>query len=349
MTPEPPLEYMLDQPSGPPAGRDELAAIVARSSRRRTRMAAAGMAGTLLVGAVGGWAIASQSKSDNRVMASATSPTTIGPEAGAAYASGGGVSGVISSGGPGMKRTFVRTTADGVTVRGFEMTPPDVPAAAKPCLVFPVFQSELSTTGMASGSPFPVFDTSGPLSGSVGLIGQAEQSPVWVATTHSGTGITLVRAHFSDGSTDEMAPVNGWAVLAHGAATAAAKTGPATATVEGLDGQGKVVATQQLDEGGKQNFKPPAGCVPPPLVCPPPAGQASPGNAPPTGNASPATKTPPPTGNASPATKTPPPTDTRPPVESKCAVIQQGSSSAGSAGGGPAAPAVTSVPGPPAT
>src|ERR1700738_3780935 len=93
MTPEPPLEYMLDQPSGRPAGRDELAAIVARSSRRRTRMAAAGMAGTLLAGAVGGWAIASRTHNDNRVMASSTSPTTIGAEAGVASGSGGYVSG----------------------------------------------------------------------------------------------------------------------------------------------------------------------------------------------------------------------------------------------------------------
>jgi hypothetical protein len=145
------------------------------------------------------------------------------------------------------KRLFVRTTADGVTIRGLELDVAQSPVDAACSAALPTFQSELSTSAMVSNVVAPVGDTSTTLSAAVTVVGQPEQAPVWMADAHAAAGIALVRAHFADGSTDEMAPVDGWVALAHDAPAGLAK-GPTTATLEGLDGQGKVVASSQLDQ-----------------------------------------------------------------------------------------------------
>jgi hypothetical protein len=256
MQPDPPLGHLLDYPSAPPAGRDELAAIVAKSGRQRTRLAAAGMAAALVVGGVGGWAVAHRNTDRGRVQTAAAlgaSTTTVPPP-------GGGKSGALEGAGAQVtfKRVFVRTTADGVTVRGFEM---DV---VSPCSApVPTFQSELSTSGMVSNSFASPGDPSATLSGMVAVVGQQEQAPVWTANAHASAGIATVRVRFADGSTDQMAPVDGWVALAHTAPAGLAK-GPTKATLEGLDPQGKVVTTIQLDDTQ-------GGFVKPSLACPIPA------------------------------------------------------------------------------
>ena len=63
MDAEPPFDYLIDGPTGPTPGRDELLAIVARSRGRRYRVVAIAMAATLAVGALGGWLVGSGSGS----------------------------------------------------------------------------------------------------------------------------------------------------------------------------------------------------------------------------------------------------------------------------------------------
>jgi hypothetical protein len=262
MQPDPPLGYLLDHPSAPPAGRDELAAIVAKSGRQRTRLAAAGMAAALVVGGAGGWAVANRSTDRGRVQTASalgaprSATTTLPPGisgADAAKAAGAQIA---------FKRLFVRTTADGVTVRGFEMDFAQSPVDTSCSAALPIFQSELSTSGMVSNSVTPVADTSAALSGTVAVVGQPEQSPVWTANAHAAAGIAMVRVHFADGSTDQMAPVAGWVALAHTAPTRLAK-GPTTATLEGLDPQGKVIASAQLDQSKGAFLKPSPACLAP--------------------------------------------------------------------------------------
>jgi len=267
-----PLDYMLDQPNAPMAGRDELHAIVARSSRRRTRITAAGMAATLAVGGAVGWAVAGGSSGGgtNVAVAHAGGSTTVAPPYASAALGNSSVSATL--GAPfaqSMTKQFVRTTSDGVTIRGYELqVPKNLPEPLVNCgLVFSGFQAEISTAeiaGQAGGgfqtqSPKAPFDSVQPMT-----LGVAEGAPVWVVTTKTTAAAVKVRVTFADGKTDQMAPVAGWAALAHVApaekAPAAAPPALPTGTVDALDAAGKVVGSVSLLE---------AVNVPKPLPSPP--------------------------------------------------------------------------------
>jgi hypothetical protein len=111
----------------------------------------------------------------------------------------------------------------------------------------------------------------------VGVVGLVERAPVWVATAHAGVGIAVVRIRFSDGTTDQMAPVYGWAALAHQAPTGTTDAA-VTAVLQGLDGSGKVVTTVKLPYYGPNpylnNGSLPGNCskgpMPPAQPLPPP-------------------------------------------------------------------------------
>jgi hypothetical protein len=74
------------------------------------------------------------------------------------------------------------------------------------------------------------------------VFGGAEGTPaLWVAV-RTGPGVSTVRLRLPSGATDEMAPVEGVAVLAHGTT----KPPPDGTVVEALDGSGKVIASQDI-------------------------------------------------------------------------------------------------------
>jgi hypothetical protein len=251
MDADPPLDYMLDQPNGPAPGRDELLGIVARSHRHRNRVAAAGMAATLALGGVGGWLAAASRGGAGTTTLAAGAPTGKGAPAVAPLTSGGGTSGSSQGGfataAPDFKLTkvFVRTTTDGVALRAYQNPPVPTQTTAPGCSVsFSNLQVEVSTAAIAGeGSGFFDPSTPAPFKG-VGatVIGLAEAAPVWVVTTKTSAGVANVKATFSDGKSDQMAPVDGWAALAH-VAPAGTVSYAVTGSVQALDAAGKVIAT----------------------------------------------------------------------------------------------------------
>ena len=77
-----------------------------------------------------------------------------------------------------------------------------------------------------------------------GMFGGAESSPAMWVTVRTGPGVATVRLRLPSGATDEMAPVEGVAVLAHGTP----KPPPDGTLVEALDGAGNVIASQDVSK-----------------------------------------------------------------------------------------------------
>ena len=76
---------------------------------------------------------------------------------------------------------------------------------------------------------------------SVNVFGFVENAPGMVVTVQTGPGVANVRLKLPSGATDEMAPVSGVAVLAHGSSAR-----PPEGTVEALDASGKVLASKNI-------------------------------------------------------------------------------------------------------
>src|SRR5438270_6239997 len=79
-----------------------------------------------------------------------------------------------------------------------------------------------------------------------GRFGVAESSPAMWVTVRTGPGVNAVRLRLPSGATDQMAPVEGVAVLAHGTP----KAPPDGTVVEALDASGKVIGSEDVN---KQN------------------------------------------------------------------------------------------------
>ena len=265
---DPPLEYMLSEPAGPAAGRDELHAIVARSGQRRTRLAAAGMIGTLAIGAIAGWAASSRRATRTTSLAAGGSTTTIPALREAVRGAAGGGIAFDGNGGPAMTKKFVRTTTDGVSIRGYEW---DGSKGMSPsCGVFLGFQAEVSTADIVGvGSAFVGSSNTAPFTSiSPMTLGDIEKAPVRVVTVKTGAGVAQVRVTFADGKTDQMAPVDGWSVLA--SKLPAANAGKEeNDTVQALDSSGQVVATQSTYQAPPAKpIVPDTAVVPKPLLPP---------------------------------------------------------------------------------
>lgn len=125
-------------------------------------------------------------------------------------------------------RVFVRT-ADGIAIRAYRAVPPQrppcpegrtCPSVSPECVPSEVLLPELSNEGaVGPRRPLPVFEQpeeDGVVLLHYGIFGAQERAPAqWVAVA-TGDEVTTVRVTFADGSTDEMRPVDGFAVLAHG-------------------------------------------------------------------------------------------------------------------------------------
>jgi hypothetical protein len=124
--------------------------------------------------------------------------------------------------------------------------PPCPPPSPFPCQPTPVVLAELSNEAavgqgfvpLVSATPTP------PLFQVVtGMFGIAESSPaMWVAV-QSGPGVKTVRLRLPSGVTDQMAPVDGVAVLAAGTPSP-----PPEGILEALDASGKVIGTQDVNQ-----------------------------------------------------------------------------------------------------
>lgn len=211
---------------------------------------------------------------------------------------------------------FVRTTADGIAIRAYrsdvpspgpmeglgktsgQVPCPDGATCGAPAMPMPVMPEEcfpsamlraelsneaavepgfLSVSKLAADQAVAVIQAS--------FFGVQEGSPTgWVAVNTSDA-VSTVRVRFGDGTVDEMAPVQGYAVLAHKIAPPAQpdpSAGPEAfrksmlplGTVEALNGAGGVVATAALTDAGAPR---PACMEPPPLPAPQPTVGTPPG------------------------------------------------------------------------
>jgi hypothetical protein len=229
---------------GPPApdpDADPLVAIVARYRRRRQRALTAALVVAVVAGPALGFAVGHRSSSTvaaTRPNATRATPT---PTPGS-----GGVA-APSSGPPTATRLFVRTTADDVTIRGYLRAFGGMDGGPIPpsCYAPKVLTAELSDDAVASqtgSSPLVLPDPNPVTVVSRNPVGITEGSPIATVTVQAAAGVATVVATFGDGSSDQMAPVDGWAVLAHRVPTLGAALSSAD-SVRALDANGAVLAS----------------------------------------------------------------------------------------------------------
>jgi hypothetical protein len=86
----------------------------------------------------------------------------------------------------------------------------------------------------------------------LGHLGAREQAPVSVIPLVVGPGVAYVKARFDDGFVDSMAPVQGFAVLAHQGLSG-------SVTVEAYDSEGSLRSVRQVAYAGLDATAPPCG------------------------------------------------------------------------------------------
>jgi hypothetical protein len=168
---------------------------------------------------------------------------------------------------------FTRTTADDVTIRAYSLPtigscgcgpiisnapttlPSDIPASVATSDVS-LEMSDATAVGLGDlfDAPSPSATTSNASTepGSVvsNAFGVAEGAPVWWVAVAVGPDVAHVQMTFADGSTDQMSPVDGVAVLAHQIepGVAASDSGPydVRGTLTLFDSSGSVITTVSL-------------------------------------------------------------------------------------------------------
>jgi len=171
-------------------------------------------------------------------VATATANANSGSSASASASSGSSEGGQVVAPPPGPDG------APGTVIAG---TAPPCPGAPPICKATPSVLAELSTDA-AVGQGFDPIDEkqpSDPLSHvSFGMFGVPEDSPAVFVAVQTGPGVATARLRLPDGSTDQMAPVNGIAVLAHTTSTPK----PTGTVVEALDSSGKVLSSMDVGQ-----------------------------------------------------------------------------------------------------
>jgi hypothetical protein len=325
---ERPLAHLGDPEPGPPPSAATLTDIVARYRRRRTRMLGGALVVALLAGPAAGFAVGRARRGSGQTVATAGGGAVPIPRQDNSYSSGGSSSMGMTSGGMQFsvtgddplgppKRVFVRDAADGIRVRAYlhEYTTWVEPGERAECSPKQYLDVQVSDDVMAKDLQAPLFAaTPAPHPVTVvgaQTVGEMEGSPVEVVTLRTATNVARVKATFIGGVVDEMAPVDGSAVLAgHGPATT---PGPPGGTLTAFNAAGKILATVDLASPASQPTMP-AVCATPMLPPPVPPGVSSDGPPPPV-SAPPVTvaaTAPPPTGSTPstswPTTSSPPTT-----------------------------------------
>lgn len=214
-----------------PVTVEELEGVVRRAGQRQRATLIAGAAGLLLGGAVAG-ALA-RGPVDSRPAGFAAPPQGAKPPAPLADVtmSFGGVSGVKLT-------PLFRREANGVAMRAYRSSFEVKGASA--CVPPDTMHGELSNGAAVSFAMAPLPSGESFTLLAAGHFGQEEGEPVTWATVRAGTGVTTVRFGLA-GATDTMAPQNGLALLA-------VPGDGGDGVVDGLDAEGKVVATLKLSQ-----------------------------------------------------------------------------------------------------
>jgi hypothetical protein len=285
-----PVHDLLGVGGDPEPGPKELRAIVARAGRKR--WVTAGIAATLALALGLGIGVATSSQSSTPASQTATAspgagqnppgnqntPGNAAPSA--ASGSGASSSGTSSSyalSGPISPERFTRLftrTANGVTIRGFLVTVPQILGLPASCQVGGSrLRVEVSTdrmVGAAAGGLVGV-DRSQPVSDVTSeVVGAAEGGPTAVVTAATGPGVARVSMSFAGGATDAMTPVNGWVALAAPVASSISY-GANLGTITAASSAGKVVKSQPISLGVQSSAPASSGCS---IMCsePPQAG-----------------------------------------------------------------------------
>lgn len=215
----------------------------------------------------------------------------------------------VSSGGQGSgsaTHLFTRTTTDNITIRAYSLptagncgcgpiisnspttppsgTPGSAATGAQDQSEAPVAAPDVSlemsdATAVGDGvlddtSSLPTTTTNAvtePSAVTANAFGVAEGAPVWWVAVSVGPDVANVQMMFSDGSTDQMSPVDGVAALAHQIDPSLASSGDGPYAVRGtlrlLDSSGAVVGTVTFPQPILPP-DPPAGTPPPTTVAP---------------------------------------------------------------------------------
>jgi hypothetical protein len=159
-------------------------------------------------------------------------------------------------------------SANGVEVRAFSVSYPVVsPLHGAEDVIPACFASEQLLVEVSDGGAIgQVYVPSARAAKSVigyvedQVVGAEEGAPMAVVAVKVGSGVTSVSASFTSGAEDEMAVVDGWAVLATTLAPGASARA-AGAQIEALDSSGRIAARANIDEA--PGYAAPAFCVPP--------------------------------------------------------------------------------------
>ncbi|MFN2503965.1 MAG: hypothetical protein ABR540_07015 [Acidimicrobiales bacterium] len=287
----PSLDDAIESIAAPDASEDTLRSIVERHRRRQVRALAGGLLVVLVAGPALGWALGRSTEGDGArdVQAASGQPTPPAPEV--VHVPPVSASEMGSMGDPGFygppaaTRLFLRDTEDRIRIRaytsdlgslppGLEGENADAAACRRPTQLF---HAQISDDFVADNGTAPVMTwTPEPAPVTlldVGLVGVAEGSPILRVGLRTSPEVAAVRLRRGDATADQMAPVDGWAVLAsHVDGTAEDLfRGPPEGVVEALDASGAVLATVDLAAGPGPEI--PAECRPP--MPPPPDGIAS--------------------------------------------------------------------------
>jgi len=239
------LTRLLGHAAQPPvATPDSFREVMVRYRKGRTRALIGALVAVTLLGPAVGMAVGRATAprpvqvATGGASGAATSRSSggSGGSGGSTESHGAGVVGALPKfqAPPSPKRLFVRTTADGVSIRAYLHQNPLVQGEAQcvtdrgstPCPTPPPecappdtqLQTGLSDDGAVDFGYVPVnpVASAGPLVVlQASYFGAMEGDPAaWVALKADGS-VAQVRVRYSDGATDEMAPVEGYAVLAH--------------------------------------------------------------------------------------------------------------------------------------
>jgi hypothetical protein len=153
-----------------------------------------------------------------------------------------------------MARVFTRTTPAGVTIRAYRTDVTSASSVQGPpwwtppgwCYPNGYVQADVSDDSVAGAGIAALYAAQrdgSKVGGTINVIGQNEQSVRWIVVAQGPPGAARLRATFPDGSADEMAPVDGVAVLV---GRGSADLQKAKVTLTALDASGGTTATTTI-------------------------------------------------------------------------------------------------------
>jgi hypothetical protein len=265
------LTHLLDGDPGPEPTPAALESVMRRHRRAGTRTLVGALGIALVAGPLGGFVLARATDGGGNgdgaatvAAASASGSADAANFASAADAVGAALAehGAKLAGGK-LTHAFDRTV-DGITIRAYEReitlpTPPaGAPAIPATCKPTGALVGEFSTDAAVGTSVSVLIPPSQALEGvRIALFGAAEGKPVATAIAKVGAAVTKVRFTLADGSTDEMAPDNGWVALAHRInSTGDPKAALEGSKLEAFDAAGNVVATHNTSDDQRPEVAP---------------------------------------------------------------------------------------------